>query len=337
MTVKNWTFAYNTAPENQTTAQLQAASLHKQRKDFLVAGGWTVTRSCNPTDGVVTGDCLTDLTDYVWSASGDRSWMELKSPEGFYPGLDGTYTGDQSRAWLTVHLNSANVYMAEIYLHNTVPTGTASTAACPTTSTKIGYTAQQMLRSAFVGNAIFHFARTSQGSWFEHVGYSAAGMCPWYFISFPLCELNYNDSTNKEYPFAAAVWCRFRDAAGGATADNGPASQGYSGGMLYDANVKLFYHDGTAATGTPEVFSSYGNAFTGSGFSSTTRDTFNYSYPASPVLIRINTPGKCQVGKVADIAFSAAPFNQGDVDSAANPARVLLGNYLFPTNTTVTL
>lgn len=365
MTIKNWTYAYNQVPENQTTLALQAASLHKARKDFLVAGGWTVTRSSdgdiNTSD--IDGDHLTDVaTDFIFASSGGRTWMELKSPEGFWAGLDGTYAGDQSRMWVTIHLNSTNAYTAEIYFHNTEPTGTASKTACPTSTNKVGYAAQQMLRSTFNATypAIFHFIRTSQGSWCEFVGYYGSGYMPYSLIVAPITEVNHSNVSGLDYPFGTAIWAGWRDTNRGACELNptwyyvGGIQNNYNyQGSPFANNWRGWYKDATPLTSLDILHLAYQrnesffyvNWFSishyytiGQDFAWATRDAFSYEFPTSELVVMNNTPGKqFRIGKIADIYGTYAAVNQGDVDDSENPTQAFIGNLVFPTNTNVSM
>jgi hypothetical protein len=326
---KTWTFSWNTSPTDQTNLTNQCQSFIWQLYDFLTtSAGWTVEDS----------NSWSSRAGLTWAASGAHSWVSLKSPAGIVAGLDGSYTGDQSRIWLTIDLLSANAYQATFRFHRVAPTGGSGTAA-PTSTNQLSWATQQFARSSFVGNAVFHFECTAEGNFLAQMGYSGAGRVPFALCSFPFGAVNHNAGTGKDYPFAAACYARFLDSG------NGPLTNAWDGsGLFYHGGtnsgaVLSWCADGSAGQGYLATVSGQGAtavpSMAGSSFG-ISGDAFSGDWPSYPCEMHITTSGKaCYVGTLADIEATGATLAQGKLNDAGTHAFV--GGLFLPSGVEVTL
>lgn len=101
----DWRFdMYNQVLANQTSDLMVTKSLNLNFNEAIKNAGWTVVQSCDGVNISAVDDLWTSLSSIVRPTvtGGARSWQVYKSPEGIVAGLDGTYTGDQSRLWLVM-------------------------------------------------------------------------------------------------------------------------------------------------------------------------------------------------------------------------------------------
>jgi hypothetical protein len=356
-TGKVWTFGLNATPTDQANLVNQMASFCLQLKNFLVAGGWSVVQSCNTTSFATNGmDYWSTTADITFAATtSNHSWVILKSPVGLVPGLDGSYTGDQSCLWFSIDCNYVNTAaQAKFYVHRANPTiGTAATNLCPTSTYQYGWAAQQFLRTTFANTAIFHFRRTSQGHFDAHVSYSGAGYMPFTLRPFlPTYEITQNTATPaKDYPFPGAGWCKWLDSSYGGmsnlflpTANSADTSSTWGPwvsllqGWCCDGSV------GAYRLNTHNLVASAYNALSGSGFlilyvipyapgslmpsAGGAWSSTNTAIVDSDVSLWCVTTGKVEyVGKIADLYCTGNTQPQGTVNSGI-VTHFLNGSYM---------
>ncbi len=323
MTVRTWTRSTNQNPADQSSLQQQCRSFLMFLKTSLVSAGWTVSQSCDSTQ-VQSSDTWNALANLVNAASGVHSWIVLKSPAGLVAGADGSYTGDQSRLWLSIDLNSANAYLAAILVHRVAPTG-GTTSACPTSASQAGYSAQQFNRSTLAATAKFHFMTTDKGEFIALFGHSGANIIPFGMGIFPVTGVR-KLASNLDYPYAVGLHCGYLNSAKGCF---DPSNAGY---LFSDGfGIKSWSADGTTANLIGHAIgTAAGNQFIGAFFPSD-GDSSTHLHPSSPVWILNNTSGKTFViGTLADIEVTGAPTAQATADDPTSPTSQLVGGLWLP-------
>ena len=246
---KNWAFALNTTPTDQSSLQKQCQSFWIQLKNFLVAsGGWTVVASSDGTNYSGSTDLWgSTLAKCVWNVSGSaRSWLLLKSPEGIVAGADGSYLGDQSRTYLCIDLaafSSSAYYQCALIYHHEMPTG-GSTTAVPTSPTSVSYAAN----TAYLGNTLisgskFHFGVVSagdgspakgQGAFYAAISNPTIAGISTYLSIVPMTNTQKGSAT-LDYAYATALKLVYS------------STQNMFTGALYTAALG-WNHDGTVAS-----------------------------------------------------------------------------------------
>jgi hypothetical protein len=359
--VESWTLGYNTTPTDQTTLVNQMASFCLQLKNFLVAGGWSVVQSCNTTSFATNGtDYWSTIADITFAATtSNHSWIVLKSPEGMVAGLDGSYTGDQSRLWFSIDCNYANTAaQAKFYFHRANPTiGTAATNLCPTSTYQWGWATQQFLRTTHAATARFHFLRTAKGAFMAFVGYASVGYLPFSLSLLPVTAVKRNAANTLDYPFALVGFCKWYDADYGAlynykvaettnstTTNRGPWGYGLLG----------WAYDGTVASlqlGTVSYFNQNYSNITGIGFATypwpgmigeafpSTGDAWGGAkrIDGDVPVICTTTNKTAAIGILSDITCSGLPVSQSSVNDDADVRYAYVGSYWLPANVAPTL
>lgn len=319
---KSWQFALNQTPVDQTTQTQQAKSFLFQWKQFLLSIGWQVVSSSNGTV-FNTSDNWNSIADVVQAASGSaHSHITLRSPVGCVAGLNGTYTGDQSRLYITIDYYGTTVYtMGQLVLHNVPPTG-GSTSTMPTSTNQAVASSWAFLPSTGLASGLFHFAGTSTGQFW--MGYTRTGSgnigtwCGFFQGVAPGQNVN-----SEDYPFNAMLF---------------PVAYSASGAINLSSNIsgvgKGFNADGTAVTSTGNMMwigntsgTPIGAGGAGAG------DTWALKAMMSPIYIHNSTVAKgAYAGRVPDIFITGTAVQQGSLDNAAAPAWALLGLMYLPVN-----
>ena len=357
MTIKTWAYSLNQIPTDQTTLALQCSSAWWDFVNLLTAtgsGAWTIESSSG----------WGSLAGLVWATGvNTHSWICLKSPVGIVAGNDGTYTGDQSRIWLTIDLNYATTSAtAKTKFHRTVPTGGTSTAAPTSTYQLSWYADVQFLRTTYAGTARWDFKRTSEGHFIFDIAYLSTGYTPFTLSCLPMTSITKqnDDPAGKDYPYAVVLISRWND---GATYGIGAwgnfktplvNSTGYDGylaqkGLAGTLDVLGWCSDGAVGTFLTG-FMGYKTYTATSGWNATVSHMIGEIIPSggdvwsgkrkldSEVPIICSTTGKVAVvGKLADITCAGGLYNQGSLDNIDSPAAIYMGDYWFPTNGLISL
>jgi hypothetical protein len=168
MTLLYDTFSMNNLPSDQTTLAKQAQSALLFFKNSMVnLAGWSVVYSSNGTTASAADNC-TALANFIPNTSGSaRTHITFESPVGCVAGLDGSWTGTQSKQWLTLDFmsnSSANYYYFALCLHRTLPTGGSTTARQTSTYESVLFSSSysQFLLTTLYNNK-FHFQACKNG------------------------------------------------------------------------------------------------------------------------------------------------------------------------------
>lgn len=332
---KNWTFAMNTVPTDQSTLQQQSRSFFVQLKEVcLKPAGWTVVSASDGTTFSASDIIGTDLTKVNHNTSAAaRSHYTVRSPIGYQPGADGTGLGDQSRVWLTVEAVASaatNYYMINFRWHREAPTG-GSTTVCPS-STDVGTyttTGNQFLKSPLSASK-FHFSYTDTGHFVILLSADGSGR-NFARMESPPYE-SYGQYAGKDFPYPAIFNFYYLDSPAG-------GHLGYTYGSTY---TKGWNMDGTANTAiTVAVYAIMINTsatLNTIGSNETLTGDFNGNVSMSKMHIHSNTAGKMgYMGTIADrFATNNVSKNFGDV--TGDPIEYVYGYAMFyPTNVVLSL
>ncbi len=356
---ETWAFGYNTTPTDQTTLVNQMASFCLQLKTFLLAGGWTVVQSCNATSFATNGtDYWSTIADVTFAATtSNHSWIVLKSPEGLVAGLDGSYTGDQSRLWFSIDCNYVNTAaQAKFYFHRANPTtDTAATNLCSTSTYAWGWATQQFLHTTHSATARFHFLMTAKGAFLAFAGYASAGYLPFALCLFPITEVKRNAANTLDYPFAVVGYCLWKDGLTYGPLHNYNVGGGVAGDQRSSAGIGQVYGQGWAFDGTVSSALRLGcvtgyNTVEYVYYSFSTGQCIGALFPSAgdawggakridgdvPVIC-MTVNKTAAIGILSDITCSGLPCSQSSVNDDAAIEYTLIGSYWVPANVAPTL
>lgn len=320
-----WNFSYNTTPTDQSTLTQQCRSFFMQLKNYLVTtAGWVVTESSNSSI-TATSDLWSALTDIVASSSA-HSWIVLKAPIGYVAGNNGSYTGDQSRLWMTIAFNASTYYTATIKFHTTSPTG-GNTSTSPSSPSQITNSSLQFNRNALNPNAKFHFASCTGGKFIAMLGYLGAGFIPYVLCSLPLSNLTVVGSTGYDYPFGMVVCWSWLDSGIGALTSSALSAGTNTAGFNFDESA-------CSVVSFSVLSGPSGTTWIGNGFSAT-GDAINGHHVDSPIWAVGTTTNKfAKWGRIQDIFGSGVPTQQGSVDDASI-SYCRIGSLWLPSNVAI--
>lgn len=323
---KTWSFALNTAPTDQTTLANQCKSFLLQLKQFLVGTlGWTVAYSSNATTAN-TSDNWSAVSDIVQASAGsNHSHITLKSPVGMCAGLDGSYTGDQSRYWLTLDYSGTNAYsMGSIRIHNVAPTGGSLTAV--QTSTNQSGTTSWTFNATTLTAGYFHFAGLATGHFWAGFSRTGSGNMGTFLALLPGLSPAVNGATGLDFPFNAALFTPAYTSSG---------ALAWSVSTLYTPNG--FNADQTASTSVQAMtiaVPTNGNVIGVAGGAS--GDTWAGKVSLAPLYLHNATASKAAyLGRVPDIFATGSLVAQGGVDNSGSIAWQLIGVLYLPVNAAI--
>lgn len=318
-----WTFAYNTTPTDQTSQTQLNRSLLIQFKEFLVAHGWTVTNSSDSSSVSASDLWGTTLSKVVGVSSGARSWIVLKSPAGFVAGLDGSYTGDQSRVWLLIDC-LGNLQLSSITLKIDRVALTGGTTSSPPSNATTVTLLSAAFQSITTSGCLLHFAAAQNGHFIclvNQTGQSRISTC---FGILPVINPEKIASSGLDYPFGIYTFVN--------------SSTTSTGALTVSLTGSLWNSSGTAATNAaiPVCLMSSGGSVLGAGFSSTT-DLNGYAISSDVYLVSTASGSQMLLGRIADIQWSGMPnLPQFTVDNVTTPTKIFVGSWWIPTNVQIT-
>ena len=311
--VKTWTFLDNQTPLDQTTATKQAQSFFWQIYSFLIGNGWTDVGNNNWGSAAA-----------LTISTGAHSWVILKSPVGIVAGANGSYTGDQSRVFLTIDLNSVAVYCnVRFGLHRVLPSGGTTTVG-PASTDQIGYFSNlQFLRSSLVA-AKFHFRITSEGSFSIFCSYPGSGYMSFALMLLPVTSIAHATAgtyAGNDYPYGLGFYAGYVDSGIGVLSPNSPGIFYASGGVL------CWAADGTAGVANLTPFSN--NQLQSFGYNAAS-DFFTGNALSQDMRLQCVTAGKAaDIGTIADHQGTCAGTAQNSTDNAT-PTKQFLGRMWVP-------
>lgn len=321
--VKTWVTLGNQVPDIPSSLQSIGRSFWLQLVALLTtSGGWSVVSS---SDGVTFGagdKWLNTASKLVWGNPGaGRSHITVKSPIGIVAGLDGSYLGDQSRLWLTIHLaaaTSSHVHQCAIIAHTSAPTG-GSIYGVPTSANSISYPMETQLFYNVVAASHYHFGVVSAGETVEGVVkgtgafyamISNTGGITSFFSLLPVTS--YKKYAGKDYAYGIALVLLY-NSAGGAVF----SSSAVSGNNIYSA-IKGWTNAGVATTlslyALLELTSTASTKGIGVGITNT-GDIAGAVESSDLWLYNPNSGVNACVGSIADIYFTGATLTNYDVDA----------------------
>ena len=335
---KTWTFLPNQIPLDQTDIQHQSRSFLLQLKNYLVnTAGWTVTGSSNSVI-VNTTDLWTGSSAIVYAPLGSPfSWITLKSPEGIVAGMDGSYTGNQSRLWITfacVGYDSSTSYVLTMCTSSIAPTGGTITAL---PSNIIKFDKVPFIKNNYI-NVLpchFHFASTSEGGFYGAISQDNSGMMESIIYVLPLASPGLYGNIDYPYAFVEGIYSN----------TNTNADFTYS---LFDSTTgtttfsATLSHDSTAGNNRALILYSplVVVAPIGIGGGTTAAGDINGNILDSPIFIYNSAAGKrAMMGHIPDFYyFGSNSISNGSVTpSSGTPTHNYIGNLLVPCNAAFSL
>lgn len=115
-----YNYYLNHAMSDISSVTRQMASMLLNFVTDKKAAGWTVVQSSDGTNYSTDGtDRWTDASKITVSP---QSWCTLRSPAGFYPGTDGSYSG-----YIYITIFPTATTTVSVRIHNVLPTGGSAT------------------------------------------------------------------------------------------------------------------------------------------------------------------------------------------------------------------
>lgn len=322
---KSWSFSINQTPATQGDNQSRMRSFLYGLKVWLVSLGWTVEQSCTGSS-IASSDLWSSVSSIASHTEGsNHGWATLKSPAGLVAGPSGSYTGDQSRLWLTLSAVAASTNQGltdhKVVLHRVSPTGGA-TNTTPSSTDQLLFSDNAGFSG---GNGLFHFGGISSGHFYALHSATGAGYMRYGLCLPPLGAVETIVGSGLDIPYGVIFW------AGSATATPGVFTQGQ---LTISQSARTWHGDGTTAAGNARVMALGNGAsgWIGAGFPSS-GDSVNGRQPYGQLHVQTETTAKTSyVGRIADIFGSGAGTPQGSVDNVSTPGWQFMGSLWLPTN-----
>jgi len=288
------TFDTNHTPTDRSTANLAGKSYAYDLSVFLAANGWTQTASNNwSAPSTMVGD----------TPGNAHSWVVLESPEGFVAGLDGSYTGDQSRIFFCMDLRATATSTIDFIFSGGVAFTGGTTTARPSASNENSTGLIQVIKTTGTDylSFVFHFITDDDGSFWVYSNYSGQGA----FHSLLVCNKGYDpvqlESNGFDYPFCVNI-----RALGSATTEVSVQGNTMNWGWGYD---------GTAGKNTIWLIKDQSSNILGVS-TGTSGSSMNATNESSALLVCSDmTSHKAVICRIADMHTTPAVITNGFVNA----------------------
>lgn len=307
-----------------------------------------LTISSNTITGITAtaqSDLWSDYSSICYNlAANPRSYMVLTSPEGFVAGLDGSYTGDQSKMSVCIEAASDqayNNYKINLTLYAGIPSYSASLTAIPTGGQSINLIGNQ-LTPVIIGQTVstngyqitpitltqskFNFAFTQKGGFWSGIGGIGTGIFPSIMGVLDLADVQQIGA--NDYPHAVCAFQAFNNTANNFT---------YSifDSVLNSGGVKVYSPDGTSGTGRAMVLCNANTPTVIPGYNTTYIGDVNGDILESAVYLYNATPNKvAMIGKIPDFKITNATLltNGSVTPSLSNTTHTIINQVWVPSN-----